>query len=320
VTRPPTSLSALAHSRLPTPPSSLPERPKRSRRRLVAAALVGVAAIAGMIGRLTRDEPQLQQLILHGAPEIKRAPNGERIRWRRGATTIHIDASLDRFGPGAKLAVQNAFGTWLASDAYVPALTFDTSRGARLTMKADGRNTVLAAPITIPGHEKDLAVALVYWDERTGAIREADIVVNTKVPFGVLDQEPDRDRDHDRDHDHDHHHSKPQKPKDSCANRYDLQNVLTHEVGHYLGLGEDVEERLATMYFSSARCETQKRTLEAVDEQAVATLYATPLDEPAQQANAGCSISGSRPGEGPAAAFLLLSALGVFSRRRSAKS
>src|SRR5690606_6511245 len=123
VTRPPTSLSALAHSRLPTPPTSLPERPKRSRRRLVAAALVGVAAIAGMIGRLTRDEPQLQQLILHGAPEIKRAPNGERIRWRRGATTIHIDASLDRFGPGAKLAVQNAFGTWLASDAYVPALT-----------------------------------------------------------------------------------------------------------------------------------------------------------------------------------------------------
>ena len=248
---------------------------------------------------------------MSGAAEIKRAPNGDRVRWRRGDTTIQIDASVDRLGKAARDAVGKAFGTWLELGAHTPRLRFDDTKGAKLSLEPDGKNTVLVAPITLEGHKDDLAITLAFWDERTGSIAEADIVINANVVFAILANEGEDPHQNPRDHVQAHF---------QCdANAYDLQNVLTHEVGHFMGLGEDMKEDVATMYYRSRRCETQKRTLEHTDTTAATTLYSAPADERQESQAAGCTVSGpaSRSGGTNAAAMLAVFAgIGILARRR----
>src|SRR5207249_3133152 len=69
---------------------------------------------------------------------------------------------------------------------------------------------------------------------------------------------------------------------------YDLQNVATHEAGHFFGLGENITDGDATMFITSARGETKKRDLAGDDEDGVRILYAT---APAAQTGAGCALA-----------------------------
>jgi len=311
-----TSLGAIAASRRPTLPAT-PAAHKTAgvfnRSNLRWAGVGLVLAIASVFGlrEYERSRPELVPYIVSGSAEIKRAPNGDQVRWRRGDTTISVDASVDRLGRAARDAVGKAFGTWIELGVHTPRLRFDDTRDAKLSLEPDGKNTVLVAPITLPGHEDDLAVTLAFWDERTGSIAEADIVINAKVAFAVLAHEGE-----------DPHQSKPDGVHEhyQCENdAYDLQNVLTHEVGHFIGLGEDRKEDAATMYYRSRRCETQKRTLEHTDTTAATSLYSTPGDERQESRAAGCSASGPAPrtgGTNAAALLAVFAGIGMLARRR----
>lgn len=81
----------------------------------------------------------------------------------------------------------------------------------------------------------------------SNAITDADIAVNTKYQFF--------------------------KPGWACYSRYDLQSVLTHEIGHTLGM-DDVSASLPlTMGGGIAKCSTKKRTLGAGDSLGIRRLY-----------------------------------------------
>jgi hypothetical protein len=75
---------------------------------------------------------------------------------------------------------------------------------------------------------------------------------------------------------------------------YDLQAVLTHELGHLLGLGHTRnltgDARDPTMAPTIEPCETRKRTLEADDHAGLCTLY------PERRPNGGCSAPVARTG------------------------
>ncbi|NJK89924.1 MAG: hypothetical protein HC923_11390 [Myxococcales bacterium] len=75
----------------------------------------------------------------------------------------------------------------------------------------------------------------------------------------------------------------------------DLQNTMTHEVGHMVGLDHpplDPPFDQSTMAFNSGRCETSKRTLEADDEDGICTVY------PSGLASVPCSAPAPRSDEG----------------------
>ncbi len=57
----------------------------------------------------------------------------------------------------------------------------------------------------------------------------------------------------------------------------DYQNVLTHELGHVLGLTEDPGSPAATMFPSSRLGEVTKRSLHDPDETSIRTVYAGPV-------------------------------------------
>jgi hypothetical protein len=267
------------------------------------SALVGTAA-AGALSRV----PSLSPHIHSGSPGFKKTAAGHELLWKQTRVTVYLDDSLVKLGPQANDAVVQAFGQWLGSDSKLPAVIFDTRHG-QAEPKQDGKNTVSYAPITAPGHERDVAITITYANDKTGEIVEADVILNAHYPMGVLTPRAHGPGDAKGG-------PTPGGEAMDCENRYDAQNVATHEAGHFFGLGEDMTERSSTMFLSIDECETHKRVLSSTDVGAVTTLYAaSEAPEPGGANGAGCSFGGAPAGGGALAMLGLVFGLGRLRRR-----
>ncbi len=153
------------------------------------------------------------------------------------------------------------------------------------------------------GIENNLAFTLVTFDTDTGQIFDADIVVNTATNlFSTTDTNV----------------------------QYDLESVLTHEVGHVLGIAHS-DDPNATMCPQYTKGDISPRALSQDDIQAVCDAYppdraagCVPLPHgglrstcpaPSQTSSSGCTFSPS-PGPQPAACAVLLAAFAAWSARR----
>jgi hypothetical protein len=298
----------------PEDPEGKPAKTPRAKRTWpwVAGGLVVGLGLAGLVMSRGAHEPSKAPVVsINGTPQLKQSLSGEAQRWATDAQiSVLIDPSLDSLGSGASDAVINAFGTWLGSGANLPKLQFETrpvakSKVAPGKVAQDGVSSVVYAPITIPGHKDDLAITIGYSDANTGRIVEADVVINSAKSFAVLDSrkkrgaKDDDDKDDDKDDDADASH---------CGNRYDLQNVITHEVGHFFGLGEDGDDLNATMFFKTGKCELMKRDLEPLDTSTMAGLYVQDTRSSEAETAAGCAVAaaGSERGWGPLGALVLM--------------
>ncbi len=114
-------------------------------------------------------------------------------------------------------------------------------------------------------------------------------------------------------------------PLETGCVRIDVQNTVTHEAGHYLGLDHPPDHPEATMYASAPSGETSKRTLAADDINGICAIYprgaATvtcgPTDGALTSQGGGCGCSHDQTGPGTALAALLLFIHGIRRSRRS---
>jgi MYXO-CTERM domain-containing protein len=104
---------------------------------------------------------------------------------------------------------------------------------------------------------------------------------------------------------------------------FDIQNTMTHEAGHSLGLAHSPDPA-ATMYAFAPSGETSKRVLGADDLQGICAIYpagaktvtcAGDPDVLAAQTSGGCGCSHAQTGPGAALALAVL--LAFRSRRRA---
>jgi hypothetical protein len=244
---------------------------------------------------------------VNGAPREKISSHGMPQRWGAGGVTVKIDASVEALGPGATAAVQSGFGAWIASDATLPSVTFDTTSGLEPKLKPDGINAVIYAPIGIPGHKHDLALTITFVDEATGRIAESDVIINANKKYAVL------------------------AGAEGCEAKYDVQSVIAHEAGHFFGLGEDDEDQSTTMFYKTSSCDLGKRDLEVPDRSVMAQLYLQPVPAGggSPEANVGsedkaggCSVAALAGGRGGSpgsmgAVGVALAALLRLRRRRA---
>jgi len=150
------------------------------------------------------------------------------------------------------------------------------------------------------------ALTTVWHRRSTGEILDADMDMNERRgPYGVC-------------------------PDGGCTERVvDLENVVTHEMGHYLGLAHSQEVE-ATMFASAVAGETIKRDLHADDVAGLCEIY--PPGEPAGECDyaprgglsldceSGCcsAAPGSpSPLRWPILLFALIPLRALASRRRS---
>jgi hypothetical protein len=311
---------ATAHTVKPSLEAPSAESTLSPRRRLSfnVIALGVLSAVLGLGGAASishfRARPATVMQIVSGNPTLKKGSDGSSVRWHSAKSKLFLDASLDQLGPHAREAVQLGFGTWLGSGAKLPNLSFDSTSGAKFGQEPNGKSEIMYGPITLQGHENDLALTVTFSDPKTGEVVEADMIFNNNHPYGLLSYQANAGQ-------------MTAEDMTSCAQKYDLQSIATHEAGHFFGLGEDYDSTVATMYYTTGRCETNKRVLQSSDETTMDALYvsnetlvASADGDPSTDTVTAKGCGGARIGQGNTRGatpiFSLLGLLGLVGWRR----
>ena len=209
-------------------------------------------------------------------------------------------------------AVKRSFFTWAGSsctDLYFLYGGVVTSTQTNLTLgqdqKPDDQNMIIWREKWPPTGSsnglltKDVpAVTTVMYEQRNGVIFDADIDLNGQYFYWTT-------------------------TSDKTKIATDIQNTLTHEIGHLLGLAH-VGDKDATMYEKTFQGETTKRALHPDDVSGVCAIY--PYGKPTprgpdqgqdvDEVQGGCVVTGGRI---PWTVLVSLLLLAVGRRERGAR-
>jgi MYXO-CTERM domain-containing protein len=252
-------------------------------------------------------------------PDPTTDPPEQYLEWRRPCTTIASSStasSTDMSEDDVYGVLARSIATWEAVTCDGAAIGFDIEVLAdQATCDAplyrdDGGNANTVLFIADWGDRlydpAAFAVTTVWHRRSTGEILDADMEINERRgPYGIC-------------------------PPTGCVDRrtVDLENVVTHELGHYLGLAHSTELD-ATMYVSAVAGETIKRDLHDDDIAGICTIY--PPGAPAGECDytarggdrldceTGCAVSapGRNDGGSPAwGSSLAIAGLALRRRRR----
>ena len=184
---------------------------------------------------------------------------GAALRWNTSCISFHMNrlgtASLDV--RQTRTAIMKSFRSWsevdcgggkLSKMAFVALEDIECKR-AEYNKEGKNVNVVLFQDNDwkYRGIDGTLAKTSTTFDTTTGEIFDADIEVNTAFNQVTVSDEPGKIA-------------------------YDLQAILTHEVGHFLGIGHSANER-ATMFAAYAPGTVAIRELSDDDKKAVCAAY-----------------------------------------------
>ena len=192
------------------------------------------------------------------AYQINYTNNNNPVKWHKEIVQYTLRANAPR---GITLnhtedAVITSFETW--NQVLGTSFTFEytgrsrnTGIGFDSTPGAINENVVTWENENWEYDSHALAVTIKTFESSTGKIVDADIIVNgMQFTWGM----------------------------EGSPNTHDIQNTLTHEIGHFLGLEHaDIPE--ATMYASAVIGETSKRELHSDDMMGMRSLYPGNLQE-----------------------------------------
>lgn len=173
--------------------------------------------------------------------------------WKLSESTIPNSLNKTQ----ARNAVTDAFATW--NDAYVNCSSGDNcpaafqlfSDGGTTTVKnarLDGTNAILWKKL----RAGVVGETYVWYDSATASVVEVDTVFNNGHPWAIFTDNGDCSTEFDA---------------------YDLQNIATHEFGHWIGLSDIYAAVDLTMYLFGAGGELKKRSLGTGDKYGVDCIY-----------------------------------------------
>ena len=221
---------------------------------------------------------------------LKTTEAGEPVRWQRDRVELRIDPALESaFGSQAvKRAAVVASEAWRGL-AHVPDVVI--ADGTPAPYDADERNNGIYLLADWPFADDQVAMTITTYTP-SGTIVGVDILVNGERSFEML-------------------------PEPALgAQQHDLAAVLTHEVGHALGLAHSEDDPEATMSAHIRVGETHQRTLSTDDEAAIMEAYADAMPE-AKAPVAACTVAQGAGGSSSlmAIALSMLAAVLVIRRK-----
>ncbi len=218
---------------------------------------------------------------------LKKTTNGALVRWAETKIALTVDSSVVKADMNAADAVRSGADHWNRKDTGAPAVAVtDTTKA--LEPGYDHVNSVLFRESFAPAG-KAIAVTVLTYDDKSGEIVDADIVISGKYEYSTSDQIE--------------------------VGHYDLRHVIAHELGHSLGLGDEAELEDALMFGYTRSGDVSRREPSDDDVEGVTAIYA---NQPAPSASGGCNAAtGSRGATGPYALGLLFGVVfyGVARRK-----
>ena len=220
---------------------------------------------------------------------LKTTDDGVPVRWQRERIELRVDPRLeDAFGAEAvKRAAVVASEAWRGLANAPDVMIAD---GAPAPYDADARNNGIYLLTDWPFAHDQVAMTITTYTA-FGEILGVDILVNGKRSFEMLPE-----------------------PSNGAA-QHDLAAVLTHEVGHALGLAHSDDDPDATMAAHIRAGETHQRTISADDEAAIMEAYS---DAPIAADNRvpACTTVHGSSSSAMTVALAMLGAVLTIRRRR----
>jgi hypothetical protein len=228
-----------------------------------------------------------------GEPIALHWPEGDTHYVRESDTPNGVSAA------DAEVAVRASFDAWATVGCSYFGLSFDGQVDhPQVGYNGNGDNTNVVAYVEHDwqGKRSTQAITLLTFGCNDGVILDADILVNADNFRFTTD------------------------PENDDEDRRDLQNVLTHEAGHFVGFAHSPDPA-STMFATVTADETQKRDLTDSDRAGMCVAYPVergPLDAGSPLA-AGCSVAagGSNGGNRGLATGLALLAIFSFAGLKS---
>jgi Matrixin len=225
---------------------------------------------------------------------VKSTDSGATVRWHTNAVSLRLDPSMQNYFADMPVreVVSNAAGAWHNLPGVPELLISEGTPGPKGYDNKTGTDNGVYLIEDWQLAASSLAVTVATFETKSGKIVDTDILVNAKHPFALLRSGPD-----------------------APADDFDLRGVLTHEMGHVLGLGESYDVRMATMWPNVARGETHQRDLDEDDVDGVETAYAMAVAADASAARNGAGCGGAsvvaRRTHGPSAVMWMLAGTGL---------
>jgi hypothetical protein len=167
-------------------------------------------------------------------PGMKQTPAGKHVRWHRDAIDVVLDESF------TDLAGHTAYGAavdaWRATGATLPSVSTKPGKERQIGYKSkgDNENVVVYAPTGWAKANGALAITVLTYEEETGRIVDADILLNGGGRYFAL-----FDRDESSGDlisiDGSATGSAGSTTATSETAKFDVQSVITHEIGHFFG-------------------------------------------------------------------------------------
>lgn len=148
----------------------------------------------------------------------------------------------------------DAFGKW--SNAAVNKVTFIKGVNTTVTRKGFDGSNIIAWGKASSGA---LAVSYIWYYPSTGLVAEVDTIMNKMYSWNWSNP------------------ANWTNPSTTCANQnsYDAQDILTHELGHWMGLDDRYTSDFVnnTMYGYGSKGEIKKDTLTTGDSAGISAIY-----------------------------------------------
>lgn len=171
---------------------------------------------------------------------------------KNGTTTYRLNQNSvpSTVGPERfQNLAQQSFNTWWSGTDVNQSVSFQEGPNTSISRAVlDGQNIITWGRTS----GSALAVTYTWYYPDTGIVAENDTIFNLKFPWAWSDS-------------------------DTCAyqNFYDAQDILTHELGHWVGLLDEYTANFVnnTMYGYGSKTEVKKNTLTSGDINAVNRIY-----------------------------------------------
>ncbi len=226
--------------------------------------------------------------------------DGVPLVWKSFPVTYVINATNSGLSSSdAVAAIDASFQTWQSASNGKVTFVSGGDVGFGGANGQDHRNTVVWTNLGSSASDT-FAQSILTYSTSTGEIADVDIQLNSANAWAIL----------------------PSGQDDPFDFRVDVQAVVTHEVGHLLGLAH--ENRFGSqvvMFFSDTTGNTTHRTLTSDDRDGLLAIYgsgSTGGGSSGGGGGGGCSLAGRSSPEEALPVLLLLGALLLRERKRRA--